>query len=48
MLALFDKFTCKDTERAVSAERAYLEKMEGGCQVPIAGYAYVNEQDEVS
>jgi hydroxymethylbilane synthase len=47
LLALFDKFTCKNTERAVRAERAFLQKMEGGCQVPIAGYAYINEQDEI-
>jgi hydroxymethylbilane synthase len=45
--ALFDKFTCKNTERAVLAERAFLQKMEGGCQVPIAGFAYINEQGEV-
>lgn len=47
LLALFEKFTCKNTERAVRAERAYLAKMEGGCQVPIAGYAHVNEQDQI-
>lgn len=44
---LFDQFTCKKTERAVQAERAFLEKMEGGCQVPIAGYAKINEADEL-
>ncbi|NMD70514.1 hydroxymethylbilane synthase [Bacillus sp. DNRA2] len=47
LLELFAKFTCKNTDRAVRAERAFLQKMEGGCQVPIAGYAYINEQDEV-
>jgi hydroxymethylbilane synthase len=47
LLDLFEKFTCKKTERAVRAERAYLQKMEGGCQVPIAGFAHVNEADEV-
>ncbi|OQP17999.1 hydroxymethylbilane synthase [Geobacillus zalihae] len=31
------------TERAVRAERAFLQQMEGGCQVPIAGYAEVKE-----
>ncbi|ANB61099.1 hydroxymethylbilane synthase [Anoxybacteroides amylolyticum] len=36
-----------ETERAVLAERTFLQRMEGGCQVPIAGYAYVNEKDEV-
>lgn len=47
LLGLFAKFTCKNTDRAVRAERAFLQKMEGGCQVPIAGYAYINEADEV-
>lgn len=44
---LFEKFTCKNTERTVRAERAFLQKMEGGCQVPIAGYAFINDQDEI-
>ena len=43
LLELFEKFTCKKTERAVRAERAFLQKMEGGCQVPIAGFAHINE-----
>ena len=47
LLELFEKFTCKKTERAVRAERAFLQKMEGGCQVPIAGFAHINDADEV-
>ncbi|MFP5106518.1 hydroxymethylbilane synthase [Neobacillus sp. C211] len=47
LLELFEKFTCQKTERAVRAERAFLQKMEGGCQVPIAGFAYVAENDEI-
>ncbi|MCM3725312.1 hydroxymethylbilane synthase [Neobacillus cucumis] len=47
LLELFEKFTCKKTEKAVRAERAFLQKMEGGCQVPIAGFAQVDEKDEV-
>lgn len=47
LLELFEKFTCKKTERAVRAERAFLQKMEGGCQVPIAGFAYVDDNDEI-
>lgn len=47
LLELLEKFTCKKTDRAVRAERAFLQKMEGGCQVPIAGYAYVEENDEI-
>ncbi len=47
LLELFEKFTCKKTERAVRAERAFLQKMEGGCQVPIAGFATIEENDEI-
>ncbi|MDF0726740.1 hydroxymethylbilane synthase [Cytobacillus sp. S13-E01] len=35
------------TARAVAAERAFLHKMEGGCQIPIAGFAQIAENDEV-
>jgi hydroxymethylbilane synthase len=48
LLELFEKFTCKKTERAVRAERAFLQKMEGGCQVPIAGFAEIVENDEIN
>jgi hydroxymethylbilane synthase len=44
---LLDKFSCEKTDRAVRAERVFLGEMEGGCQVPIAGYAYINDQDEI-
>ncbi|WP_462412409.1 hydroxymethylbilane synthase [Neobacillus sp. Marseille-QA0830] len=47
LLELFEKFTCQKTERAVRAERAFLQKMEGSCQVPIAGFARVEDNDEV-
>jgi hydroxymethylbilane synthase len=36
-----------NTERAVRAERAFLQQMEGSCQVPIAGYAYINERNDI-
>lgn len=45
--ALLKKFTCEKTDLTVRAERAFLNKMEGGCQVPIAGYAYINEEDKI-
>ncbi|WP_078545294.1 hydroxymethylbilane synthase [Litchfieldia alkalitelluris] len=35
------------TSKTVTAERAFLHKMEGGCQVPIAGYAEL-ENDNVT
>ncbi|MDE3839798.1 hydroxymethylbilane synthase [Bacillus methanolicus] len=47
LLQLFEKLTSDKTSRAVRAERAFLQKMEGGCQVPIAGYAFINDNDEI-
>ncbi|CAM3747960.1 hydroxymethylbilane synthase [Mesobacillus zeae] len=47
LLEWLGKFTSKETSLAVRAERAFLDVMEGGCQVPIAGYASVNEQEEI-
>lgn len=47
LLQLLEKFTSAETSAAVRAERAFLHKMEGGCQVPIAGYAEMNEQEEI-
>ncbi|MEH7522363.1 hydroxymethylbilane synthase [Bacillus sp. JJ1503] len=44
---LLDKFTCKKTDATVRAERAFLHKMEGGCQVPIAGFAELNGEEIV-
>ncbi|WP_227936697.1 hydroxymethylbilane synthase [Alkalihalobacillus deserti] len=35
------------TARTVTAERTFLNRMEGGCQVPIAGYAVVNDQNQI-
>ncbi|MEC2054604.1 hydroxymethylbilane synthase [Peribacillus psychrosaccharolyticus] len=42
------KLTCENTKVTVEAERAYLDKMEGGCQVPIAGFAKKLEDGTVS
>ena len=36
------------TALAVRAERALLRTLEGGCQVPIAAYATVDENDQIS
>jgi len=47
LLQLLEKFTCQKTSQAVLAERAFLNKMEGGCQVPIAGYAYINSDSDI-
>lgn len=47
LLSLLSKFTCEKTDRAVRAERAFLYAMDGGCQVPIAGYAQINEEGNI-
>lgn len=41
LLAELSKLTHQDTWNAVHAERAFLYAMDGGCQVPIAGFATV-------
>ncbi|WP_404468624.1 hydroxymethylbilane synthase [Sutcliffiella horikoshii] len=41
-------FTDSVTQKAVTAERAFLHKMEGGCQVPIAGFATVGQDDNTT
>lgn len=38
-----DEINDEETFRTVSAERAFLHKLEGGCQTPIAAYAELNE-----
>ncbi|WP_075619967.1 hydroxymethylbilane synthase [Paenisporosarcina indica] len=43
LLAELAKITHEDTWKAVQAERAFLLAMDGGCQVPIAGFATVND-----
>ncbi|MBW2708060.1 MAG: hydroxymethylbilane synthase [Deltaproteobacteria bacterium] len=39
---LLDFLNHGDTQTAVAAERAFLKTLEGGCQVPIAGFARVS------
>ncbi|MEQ6375757.1 hydroxymethylbilane synthase [Bacillaceae bacterium S4-13-58] len=43
---LLQAFTNRHTETTVQAERTFLHLLNGGCQVPIAGYAFL-EKDEV-
>jgi hydroxymethylbilane synthase len=38
----FQPLTCAATQAAVSAERAFLARLQGGCQVPIAAWATVD------
>ena len=40
-IGLLDFLNHEDTQTEVAAERAFLKTLEGGCQVPIAGFARV-------
>ncbi len=45
--SLLKKLDHADTSVCVAAERAFLTKLEGGCQVPIAGYAVLEGSDKI-
>ncbi|MCJ7839887.1 hydroxymethylbilane synthase [Lederbergia sp. NSJ-179] len=47
LLELLYELTCQTTSQTVEAERAFLDKMEGSCQVPIAGLAQLTDQDQI-
>ncbi|WP_307892167.1 hydroxymethylbilane synthase [Bacillus swezeyi] len=47
LLSLFSRLNDRYTQQTVMAERAFLHAMEGGCQVPIAGFATMNEEDVI-
>lgn len=47
VLELLSKLSSQETTRTVFAERAFLNKMDGGCQVPIAGYAEILDEQQV-
>jgi len=34
----------EETEKAVRTERAFLKRLEGGCQIPIGAYAFLKDQ----
>jgi hydroxymethylbilane synthase len=40
---LFQPLTCVETQAAVTAERSFLACLQGGCQVPIAAWATVDD-----
>ncbi|HWJ78927.1 MAG TPA: hydroxymethylbilane synthase [Niallia sp.] len=48
VLELLSKLSCQETTRTVYAEREFLQKMDGGCQVPIAGYATTSDDGQVN
>lgn len=47
LLQLLSHLNDHVTARTVEAERVFLHKLEGGCQVPIAGYATLTEDDQI-
>ncbi|MGM0844051.1 MAG: hydroxymethylbilane synthase [Bacillota bacterium] len=47
LLELLSKFASPQVTKTVTAERTFLHKMEGGCQVPIAGYAELLQDNEI-
>lgn len=42
---LLEKITDEYTTKTVTAERTFLHLLEGGCQIPIAGHAYLEGDD---
>ncbi|WP_332689552.1 hydroxymethylbilane synthase [Halalkalibacter lacteus] len=47
LITLLQNINHDHTARTVTAERTFLNRMEGGCQVPIAGYAVVTEDNDI-
>ncbi|MBC6974663.1 hydroxymethylbilane synthase [Bacillus sp. Xin] len=47
LLQLLSHINDAVTERTVAAERVFLHRLEGGCQVPIAGYATLGENNAI-
>ncbi|MCD8502424.1 MAG: hydroxymethylbilane synthase [Bacillaceae bacterium] len=47
LLQLLSQLTDEQTKQCVTAERAFLHQIEGGCQVPIGGFAYLNAAGEI-
>lgn len=47
VLELFSFLNHKETYHCIKAERDFLASLDGGCQVPIAGYATICKQDTI-
>ncbi|RNB54369.1 hydroxymethylbilane synthase [Brevibacillus gelatini] len=47
-LALLKQLDDEPTRLAVTAERSFLHKLQGGCQVPIGAYATVGEDKQIT
>ncbi|MCC3356534.1 hydroxymethylbilane synthase [Bacillus sp. REN16] len=48
ILLALSKLNDQYTQNTVNAERAFLHKMEGGCQIPIAAYATMSDDNEIA
>lgn len=48
VIELLQHLNDEKTKKAVIAERAFLSKMEGGCQVPIAAYATMENDETIT
>ncbi len=48
LLTALAKLNDHQTSQTVTAERAFLHKMEGGCQVPIAGFAKLTDDKQIA
>ncbi len=42
LIAMINKLNCRETSAAVTAERSFLRKLEGGCQVPVGALAEIS------
>ncbi|WP_210128104.1 hydroxymethylbilane synthase [Staphylococcus sp. GDX8P114P-2] len=47
LLELLQQVHNQEVADCVTAERTFLKAMDGSCQVPIGGYASINEQNEI-
>lgn len=47
VIALLRHLNDEATERAVAAERSFLHRIEGGCQIPIGAYATIAESGDI-
>ncbi|GGA86012.1 hydroxymethylbilane synthase [Ornithinibacillus halotolerans] len=45
--SMLAKINDEYTTKTITAERTYLNLLEGGCQIPIGGYAYLEENEVV-
>ncbi|WP_010678314.1 hydroxymethylbilane synthase [Bacillus timonensis] len=48
LLLALSKLNDEYTQNTVAAERAFLHKMEGGCQIPIAAHATMSDDKEIA